>query len=95
MLESDLIEKIKDYLKSVPDLFFWKEHGGLYGQSGIPDIIVCYRGRFFAFEVKTEKGKATVLQQLTIKRILKAGGYALVVRSVSEVKEIIQAFSEE
>lgn len=40
MKESDLIHKISDYLKTVPNLFYWKEHGGMYGTAGIPDIIV-------------------------------------------------------
>jgi Holliday junction resolvase len=89
MKESDLIEKIKRYLRGVDGLFFWKEHGGGFGSSGIPDLIVCYRGRFIAFEVKAEKGKTTVLQEVSIRKIIKAGGYASVVRSMEEVKAVI------
>ena len=33
MRESDLIRKISEYLKTVPNLYFWKEHGGMYGSS--------------------------------------------------------------
>ena len=94
MRESDLIMKIKNYLKGVKDLFFWKEHGGMYGTAGIPDIIVCYRGKFIAFEAKVGKNKPTVLQEVTIRKILKAGGYATVVRTVEEVKQIIEALEE-
>ena len=50
MKEKDLIKNIGKYLKTVPGLFFWKEHGGMYGTAGIPDIIVCYKGRFIAFK---------------------------------------------
>ncbi len=95
MNESQLIKKIQEYLKTVKDCFYWKEHGGQYGTAGIPDIIVCYKGRFIAFEVKVGTNKATVLQALTIKQILCAGGYALVVRSVDEVKDVISAFEME
>ena len=95
MKEKDLVKKISDYLKTIEDLFFWKEHGGQYGTAGIPDIIVCYKGIFLAFECKVGKNKPTVLQEVTIRQILRAGGYALVVRSVDEVKEIIQAFKKE
>ena len=91
MKESNLIDRIKAYLKSVDKLFFYKEHGGQYGTSGIPDLIVCYRGRFIAFEVKTEKGKTTVLQEMTIRKIIKAGGFALVVRSVEDVRAVIDS----
>ena len=37
MLERDIIIAIKIYLASLgSDVFFWKEHGGPYGTSGIP-----------------------------------------------------------
>jgi hypothetical protein len=95
MKESDLIRKISEYLKTVPNLFFWKEHGGMYGTAGIPDLIVCYKGRFIAFECKVGKNKPTVLQEMTINQIIKAGGYAVVVRTVEEVRSIITAFEKE
>jgi hypothetical protein len=95
MKEKDLIKKISDYLKTVDNLFFWKEHGGQYGTAGIPDLIVCYKGRFIGFECKVGRNKPTVLQEVTIKQILRAGGYAIVVRSVDEVKEVIEAFKKE
>lgn len=95
MKERDLIAKIRNYLKSVQDLFFWKEHGGQYGTAGIPDVIVCYKGKFIAFEAKVGRNKTTPLQDATIKRIIKAGGYALVVRTLDEVKEIIEALAKD
>ena len=95
MKEKDLIAKISNYLKSVDGLFFWKEHGGQDGTAGIPDLIVCYKGKFIAFEAKVGKNKATPLQDATIKRIIKAGGYALVVRTLDEVKEIIEALAKD
>ena len=95
MKEKDLVKKISDYLKTENDLFFWKEHGGQFGTAGIPDLIVCYKGRFIGLECKVGKNTATALQQQTIRQILKAGGYAVVVKSVGEVKAIIQAFEKE
>ena len=89
MLEKDIVKKILRDLKTVPDCFCWKEHGGMYGTAGIPDIIACIGGRFFAFEVKTETGKTTALQDATIRKILSCGGHAFVVRSVEEVRTAI------
>lgn len=89
MKESDIVRAIMKYLKTVPGCFAWKEHGGMYGTAGIPDIIACIGGRFFGFEVKTEYGKPTKLQEATIRKILAAGGTALVVRSVDEVRTAI------
>ena len=91
MAERDIVAKIRAYLKTVPNCFFWKEHGGQYGTAGVPDIIACINGHFFAFEVKTETGKPTALQEATIRKILKAGGTAAVVRSVSEVRALIES----
>ena len=68
MKESDIVRAILKYLKSVPGCFAWKEHGGMYGTAGIPDVICCYRGRFYGFEVKTETGEPTELQKATIKK---------------------------
>ena len=89
MKEADIVKKILRFLKSVPGCFAWKEHGGMYGTAGIPDIICCFNGKFIAFEVKTETGKSTALQEATIRKILACGGEALIVRSVDEVRAVI------
>mgnify|MGYP007129820645 FL=1 len=83
--EADIVRAILRYLKTVPNCFCWKEHGGMYGTAGIPD-----GGRFFAFEVKTEKGKATALQESALRKIQKCGGNAAIVRSVEEVKRMLE-----
>ena len=90
MLEKDIVKAILKYLKTVPNCFSWKEHGGMYGTAGIPDIICCYCGRFVAFEVKTETGKLTKLQEATIRKIKEAKGQAFKVTSVEEVKQILE-----
>ena len=89
MLEKDIVNAIMRYLKTVPGCFAWKEHGGPHGTAGIPDVIVCYRGRFVAFEVKTETGKLTKLQETMLTRINAAKGNAYKVTSVDEVRRII------
>ena len=89
MKEVDIVKAIMKYLKTVPGCFCLKEHGGMYGTAGIPDIIACINGHFYGFEVKTENGKPTKLQEATIRKILAAGGTALVVRSVDEVRTVI------
>ena len=93
MNESDIVKAIMKYLKSVPRCFCWKEHGGMYGTAGIPDIIACINGHFFGFEVKTDVGKPTKLQEATIRKILAAGGATVVVRSVDEVKAVVNGIN--
>lgn len=90
MKEADIVRAILRYLKTVQECFSWKEHGGMYGTAGIPDIICCYHGRFYGFEVKTDTGQPTELQKSTIRKILAAGGTALVVRSVDEVRAVLE-----
>ena len=74
MLERDVVAAIKKYLASLgSDVFFWKEHGGPYGTSGVPDIICCYKGRFLGLEVKLPTGALTELQTRAIEKINRAG----------------------
>ena len=89
VLEKDIVKAILQYLHTVPRCFCWKEHGGMYGTAGIPDIIACVDGRFYGFEVKTVDGRPTKLQEATIRRIRASGGIAAVVRSVEEVRWIL------
>ena len=90
MLESDIVAAILRHLKKTPFCFAWKTHGGMYGTAGIPDVIVCYRGRFVAFEVKTHTGKLTKLQENTISKIKNAKGQAFKVTSAGEVAAILK-----
>ena len=90
MLEKDITRAIMRYLKTVPGCFAWKEHGGMYSTSGLPDIICCIDGQFVGLEVKTPDGKVTKLQEVTLAKIQAAGGMGVVVRSVDEVKTIIE-----
>lgn len=90
MKEQEIVDSIKKYLQSIPNLFYWKEHGGQFGTAGIPDIIVCYKGKFIAFECKRPGGKPTLLQTITMNKIRKAKGIAKIVTSVEQVKEVIE-----
>jgi hypothetical protein len=67
----------------------------MYGVAGIPDIVACLRGRFVAFEVKTESGRLTELQRITLAKIRAAGGVAAKVTSLDEVRQIIDRITKE
>ena len=91
MLERDIVASIKKYLSSLgSDVFFWKEHGSVYGTNGVPDIICCYKGRFLGLECKLPGGRLTKLQKRTIEQINRAGGVACRVESVEDVKRVIE-----
>ena len=91
MLERDIVTAIRKYLASLgSDVFFWKEHGSVYGTNGVPDIICCYKGRFLGLECKRPGGRLTELQKRAIKKINRAGGVACRVESVEDVKRVIK-----
>ena len=89
MTERDIVAAILRHLKARPRCFAWKTHGGMYGTAGIPDIIACIDGRFYAFEVKQPGGRLTRLQDVTLNKIKAAGGVAVMVTSVDEVKQAL------
>ena len=90
MLEKDIVAAIRRYLGTLgDDVFFWKECGGPYGTSGVPDIICCYKGRFLGLEAKLPGGKLTALQERALERINRAGGIARRVESVDDVRDVI------
>lgn len=90
MNEKYIVNKILKYLGSLDKCFCYKNYG--FGNAGVPDIIVCLDGKFIALEVKTPKGKASELQKLIIKRINESGGIAAVVRSVNDVKNLLEGY---
>lgn len=51
-----------------------------YGRSGVPDILVCFKGRFISIECKAGSNKPTALQEAEMRKIEGAGGITLVVR---------------
>lgn len=72
-------------------IFCFKVHGSQFMMVGLPDIICCYRGRFFAFETKMDKGKASKIQLFIHTKIRAAGGVVEVIRTLDEAIEIIEA----
>lgn len=85
--ESAFKDLVRSKLKQVKDLYFFiKEAAAI---RGIPDVIICYKGRFIAWELKKSKYevhyktkggiKATgrvALQLHIIQKIREAGGEA-------------------
>lgn len=76
--EKKVKNKLVAQLKLLGAYYFYPVTGG-YGASGVPDVICCYKGGFFAFECKAGTNKPTKLQDINIEAIRKAGGHAIVV----------------
>lgn len=69
--------KVQSRLATIPNL--WVVKIQQVALRGIPDIIICYKGKFFAWELKVGKNDVTQLQQHVLNNISKAGGVARVV----------------
>lgn len=90
MKEKDIVNAIK---KALNEKGAWvvKTHGSPH-LAGLPDILVCYQGRFIALEVKRPetRGTVTLRQQHFLDAISDAGGTAAVVTSVEEALATLQ-----
>jgi Holliday junction resolvase len=76
--EKKVKKQLTAQLKALGAYYFYPATGG-YGKSGVPDVICCYKGRFFGFECKAGKNKPTALQELNLNEIRAAGGFAIIV----------------
>jgi len=89
--EGRVKKQVKEYLKSIGAWYYMPVSNGM-GRVGCPDILVCYKGLFMAFETKAP-GKirnVTANQQREIDDILRVNGLACVVDDVEQVKEAIR-----
>lgn len=89
--EAKVKKKVVSILKQYGAYFFYPVTGG-YGRSGVPDIIVCHKGRFIGIECKSGKNKPTPLQEQNLNAIQAAGGISLVINedNISTVEETLQ-----
>ncbi len=67
--EARLQKKMREQLQAELGGFWFKVWGGPLQQKGIPDLIGCVEGLFFAIEVKYGRGRPSEIQVETIKRI--------------------------
>lgn len=93
--ETRLVKKIIAALKQ-RGAWAKKKHGTRYAR-GWPDILGCYKGEFFALEVKTPQNRAgmTDQQKKTLRDIKRAGGYVAEVRSVKEALAVLDRIDKE
>lgn len=88
--ESKLSGMILDALRE-RGAFCFKVHGSEMMMAGLPDLMVCWRGKFVALEVKMpeNRGGLSRIQQHRRDQIRAAGGVCEVVCSVNEALAIV------
>lgn len=94
MLETDLQKKCIAYLKS-HKIYYLNIHGGAWGSTGTPDLIVCIKGRFVAFELKMGDATLRPDQKMHRNRIIKNQGLHYVPRTLVQFTEIVDSLLQE
>jgi hypothetical protein len=80
--EAKVKAKVKKVLNDIGAYYAMPATGG-YGSSGVPDFLVCLRGRFYAIECKANGGKTTALQEKHLADIRGAGGISLIIHEAN------------
>lgn len=92
--ESKLQQRIQKALKARYPRSWWvKFHGGIFSAAGVPDLLGCVNGQFFALEVKCP-GKLrtlTPIQAQVIDKLQRAGACACTITSVEEALAVVGA----
>ena len=90
--EAKVKRVVTEQLRSVGAYYFFPATGG-YGKSGVPDIVGCFRGKFFGIECKAGNNKPTPLQEKNLREIAECEGISLVVNAdnMREVLDLIDA----
>jgi hypothetical protein len=91
--EGKVKAKVKKVLNEMGAYYAMPMGTGM-GSSGVPDFLVCHKGRFIGIECKAGRGKVTALQQKNLNAIDAAGGLGMVVRedNVDDLKFWIESY---
>jgi hypothetical protein len=88
MKEQDIQRQILEYLRGLPGC--WAVKVMQANKNGVPDILVCFEGRFIGLEVKAPAGRLSLIQAYQMQLIRESGGVAEVVRSLADAKAAVQ-----
>lgn len=91
--EGKLQKQIIEFLTPMRDVYFFNKWGNGVEEGGIPDLIMCVKGRFVGLELKNPNGSNDVdpRQAIHIKKIQRAGGYSTRVRSFQHFIKIFNS----
>jgi len=87
--EKEVTKEIRRFLY-FKRIFHWKVYtGGMFGQTGVCDLVGCYKGRIIAIEVKRPghktEPKRLEKQKKFLADVRSAGGVAFFAESVQDV----------
>ena len=77
---------VRNYLnRKLPGIYIANIHQSMYSHKGIPDLVLCYSGKFVGLEVKTEQGRLSKLQEIELGKIKAAGGESIVIYGKDQI----------
>lgn len=87
--EGRVKDLVKKYLTESGAYYYMPMSNGM-GRVGAPDFIVCHNGQFIGIETKApgKRGNTTPNQERELSAIRAAGGVAVVVDDVTQIKEM-------
>lgn len=91
--------RVKKQIKQILDItrcYYAMPIGTGFGNSGVPDFLVCHGGVFIGIEAKAGKGKTTALQDNNLERIRASGGRATVINeaNIDQLPIMLATFKE-
>jgi len=87
-LQSKVIKWLNNTYKD--DIVVYNIHGNSFQKKGIPDLLICYKGRFIALELKQENGRLSEIQKYRIQKLINAGAVVEVPRTLKDVQEVFK-----
>ena len=104
MKEIELQKQIMDWLAYQKDIYSFRAGSGAFktesgryfktGKAGCPDIVCCYKGKWYGLEVKVKNGRQSPSQRRAECDIGRAGGIYSVVRSLDDVIAVFELIEE-
>lgn len=86
--EATLLKKAIEFLEMFDSCKIVRQNAGARG--GVADIILCYKGKFVACELKDATGKPTPQQLEFIASVIKSGGIAGVCRTLHDIWKLLE-----
>ncbi len=84
-------EILKVLKQKFPQGVWYKMHGSLHQERGLPDILGCYNSKFYGLEIKRpgKEKNVTDYQKYQLDRIRESGGHSAVISSAEEAIKFI------
>jgi hypothetical protein len=91
--ESSLLLDTLEMLSMLPDTKVIRKEAGTV--AGVADLLICYKGKFVAVELKDNDGTTSPQQVKFLQEVRDAGGVGTVCRTLSEVYDALKSADNE